>query len=450
MTGLIRRLCIGFVCCLAATLIPAAAVAAVDLPPLIASDGVLVAATNGQQVDLKGANWFGFNVASGMLDGLWAHIDLATTTAQLRLLGFNTLRIPFDFTVLKNPAKDYRSPQCVRKDIFANTIDPALHQSRKSLPTEQPAAPPMPDLRPPGTCNSYVPSDGTAEDALVWVTSFLVNQGFYVVLNHHSLVSNNQIQRNPSDFAHAWANLWARIAAQPGFDEQLKGRVFVDITNEPDFMGMKWSAQPSAMVGASDMYLRVMDRLHEITPTGMLYFIEGTGQTGYSLCWGSGFVTDPAILSKYAIDDASPFLALLINRPYVTQVVISPHEYGPLIRKSNIVGQDLVERMDNAHGYLMSKGFCPREAAAGSSRCVRFPVVVGEFGSNMEAPDQQWLIDFAAWMRRQRSNSWIIWAVNANSGDTGGLLDKTSWQDLEWGKLRYLINELGLKPWWKQ
>lgn len=421
-------------------------VAAQPPPPLEAVDGVLRAAGGaGQQVDIKGANWFGFNVESGMVDGLWAGIDLATTTAQLRLLGFNALRLPFDFSLLPQPAKDYKWANCERRDVLRNTMDPDASQGRKAtLPPQRPASmPPMPALVPPGMCNSYVPSTGSREDALIWLTMFLVEQGFYVVLNHHSLVSGAHPQLNPSNFARMWGNLWTRIAALPTFGSRLQGRVFVDIDNEPDHMGVRWSAQPGK-VGATDIYLRVMDRLHAITPTGMLYWIEGTGQTNYGLSWGSGFVTDASIVARYNIDDASPFFTALLKKPYVNQVVVSPHEYGPLIRKSNIVGEALFERLDKGHGYLMNQGFC----AAGT--CQRFPVVVGEWGSSHDPVELPFLHDFAAWMRSQKSNSWMVWAVNANSGDTGGLVQPTLWQDLRWDKLRYMIKDLGLMPWWRQ
>lgn len=419
-------------------------VSAVPPPALEATDGVLrTTDASKAQVDLKGASWFGFNVDTGMLDGLWAGIDLATTTAQLRLLGFNTIRIPFDFTLLNAPAKDHRWANCVRKDIVQNTLDPQLRQTRKASKLPNPSLPPMPSLSPPGMCNSYVPHTGTVERLLLWTVSFLVNQGFYVLLNHHSLVSGNQIQRNPSEFARAWGNLWWKIASAKDFESKVKGRVFVDITNEPDFMGMKWSDQKH-LIGATEMYIRVMDHLHTITPTGMLYFIEGTGQTNYGLCWGNGFVTDGTILSKYGIDDATPFFQRLLKKPYVKQVVISPHEYGPHIRKSNIIGKDLVQRMNASYGYLMNKGFCLNGGA-----CFKFPMVIGEFGSDMDQAEMPFLNDFAQWMRSQKSNSWIVWAVNANSGDTGGLVDKTLWQDIRWDKVRFLEAKLGLKPWWK-
>lgn len=438
-------------------------VGATPPPALEAKDGVLQTVGGGAAAEIKGISWFGFNVQSGMLDGLWAGIDLATTTAQLKLLGFNTLRIPFDFSLLKNKATDYRWPNCTRRDLLRNTLDPSTASSltKKLLPSsssQQLVLPARPALVPPGMCNSYLPQGGsnTVEDALVWLVPFLVSQGFYVVLNHHSLVSGSKIELNPSEFASAWGNFWWRIASHPNFDSQLKGRVFVDIANELDHLQMKWSAQQH-MVGATDVYLRVMDRLHAITPQGMLYFVEGTGQTNYGLCWGSGFVTDRDIVRKHNIDDASPFFAKLLSKPYKHQVVISPHEYGPHVRKSTLTGNELTQRLNASHGYLATKGFCGsynnnnnNKATAG---CVRFPVVVGEFGANMQLQaDVQFLVELGAWLRRKQgpanSNNWILWAVNANCGDTGGLLDRTLWQDFNWDKIRHLVQHFGLRPWW--
>jgi hypothetical protein len=41
------------------------------------------------------------------------------------------------------------------------------------------------------------------------------------------------------------------------------------------------------------------------------------------------------------------------------------------------------------------------------------------------------------------------WAYNANSGDTGGLVDET-WQNFDWQKLSWMQDNLGLTPWYKQ
>jgi hypothetical protein len=69
-------------------------------PPLTIANGKLVNAVTGQPFAIKGINWFGFNNGQGSVDGLWAGgSDAATDFLQLvyqvRLLGFNAVRVPF-------------------------------------------------------------------------------------------------------------------------------------------------------------------------------------------------------------------------------------------------------------------------------------------------------------------------------------------------------------------
>ncbi len=47
----------------------------------------------------------------------------------------------------------------------------------------------------------------------------------------------------------------------------------------------------------------------------------------------------------------------------------------------------------------------------------------------------------------RRISSWFYWAYNGNSGDTGGLVDGV-WRNLEWTKIIWLKDNLGLKPWY--
>lgn len=40
------------------------------------------------------------------------------------------------------------------------------------------------------------------------------------------------------------------------------------------------------------------------------------------------------------------------------------------------------------------------------------------------------------------------WAYNENSGDTGGIVTN-QWQDIHWPKVRFMMQRLGLQPWYK-
>lgn len=81
----------------------------------------------------------------------------------------------------------------------------------------------------------------------------------------------------------------------------------------------------------------------------------------------------------------------------------------------------------------------------------------GEFGSRFQEPeDLAHLADLALYLNAAGAGNtgghapvrnWFYWCYNANSGDTGGLVDD-SWLNLEWVKLRYLMNNLALQPWY--
>ena len=45
----------------------------------------------------------------------------------------------------------------------------------------------------------------------------------------------------------------------------------------------------------------------------------------------------------------------------------------------------------------------------------------------------------------QPVTSWFYWCWNANSGDTGGIVED-NWKDIHWQKIDYLT-QIGLIPW---
>ena len=71
--------------------------------PLSVSNGQLFG-TDGRPVTFKGINWFGFETANTLVDGLWQGPtaltqDLQTVAYRISLLGFNAIRLPFSFQV---------------------------------------------------------------------------------------------------------------------------------------------------------------------------------------------------------------------------------------------------------------------------------------------------------------------------------------------------------------
>ena len=71
----------------------------------------------------------------------------------------------------------------------------------------------------------------------------------------------------------------------------------------------------------------------QVSPT-TLFFIEGGGQLPYSMCWGDGFVTNKSIIAANGLSDPNPFFQTLLTKPYLDNVVVSPHYYPPSISHS--------------------------------------------------------------------------------------------------------------------
>lgn len=69
--------------------------------------------------------------------------------------------------------------------------------------------------------------------------------------------------------------------------------------------------------------------------SGTLFMVQGLAQQGLAVCWGDGFAVDQAQLDMYTGDyTASGFFDQLLSQPYVDNVIISVHYYGPSISKN--------------------------------------------------------------------------------------------------------------------
>ena len=141
------------------------------------------------------------------------------------------------------------------------------------------------------------------------------------------------------------------------------------------------------------------------------------------------------------------------------QVVLGPHVYGPSVTQTttNIQGTGLWNRLTVSFGGKSLGGYCYQGV------CNRFTVVLGEYGSTFtQQLDVALHIDLVAYMQNQGSAagghtnmpSWIFWAWNPSSSDTGGIVG-TDWLTIQWLKIDKLtgsnpsgVDGLNLKPWY--
>lgn len=395
---------------------------------------------------IRGINWFGFENGQTSPDGLWIGgssmaTDLNTIAYRLKLMGFNSVRLPFTFNYLELAPlpKKTTCKTASLKDIVTSTFDPSLSKKLEGLAPQ----PNTLDLIPSGNvCNAYLDRSGMSTfDRLIYTMSLFARNGFTIVLDYHPM-GKEGYARSPAEFSRKWFELMKRIKASPEYARSLKGKIIMDLMNEPDSMNIGWEA-------ATRLYIPTMDMAYKLFGKDIFYMVEGTGQVRYNLNWGDGFVTRKDIIRQYGIDDASVFFNAVMTKPYLDRVIISPHMYGPSVSKATVAfkGIELEKRLNASFGYLADKGYCKE----GGGRCHKFPIVIGEFGSNfVMKEDLEHYEDFQKYMNKYfgKKMSWMYWAYNRNSGDTGGIV-KDNWLEWEWGKLRWLNKKMHLRPWYE-
>ena len=63
-------------------------------------------------------------------------------------------------------------------------------------------------------------------------------QGFYVLVDFHAAPGDTTVQSG--NLVRDWQTLWRVISSRPAFDSALAGRIFLDIINEPDGLGLRY------------------------------------------------------------------------------------------------------------------------------------------------------------------------------------------------------------------
>ncbi|CAL8466352.1 g5888 [Coccomyxa elongata] len=369
----------------------------VYLPPIVslANGSILTVGPNGTQraIALKAFNWGGFDDGSTFLSGLNANRsigvgDMAIEVYRAQLLGFNAVRLPFRFSDLNLAPKNW-SFRCnleTYDQIKAEVSQ--MNMSAEHLPL--PSVLPSYSAAQSGFCNVYIPNVSTLSRFL-WVVEYFVSAGFYVIPAYHpaDYSVDNTVVSTPGIFLRNWANLWAAITELPLFNTTLQGRVLLDLISEPDIFGLEWASTTSRREfeypPLPDLYGPTMQVILSINP-GVFFLVEGTGQAGKvpGMAWGSGFVTDPAVLKQYNLSDPTSFFENLVQLPELyTRIIFSPHVYGPPVTgwSHGTQGGDLWNMLQVGFNWLATTGY----TAKNGTGPLRFPIMVGEVGSKFDS-----------------------------------------------------------------
>jgi len=206
---------------------------------------------------------------------------------------------------------------------------------------------------------------------------------------------------NVKEFVEGWKEiLKAVLEAVPA----ARGRLLVDLLNEPDAFALTWnsaggplsikspSQDPKGLVFAPTrpsldaLYSAALDALYPICKE-CVFLIEGGGHSSAAgVHWGNGFITDAGFASKMSLQTPNAFFdaALESNAPWLKQLALAPHIYCPRVSGAAdcFEGQCLFESLDRSFGDLTKgKGYCSSSA---KSKCFLFAAVIGELGSTLD------------------------------------------------------------------
>ena len=384
---------------------PATAQSFAGVPPLHTSGGNIVDST-GNVIRLSGLNWFGLDTADLSLHGLWAHgMDWYLDNIVVKY-GFNCLRVPYSNEMLDNPNAEinYQVIDVLPADIAAN---PSLAENTNGAGDDGIAI-----------------ESATASQANILITplqelDLLVQKcqarGIYIMLDEHT--GDTGGQQTPDPYVDPgqtnWENDWVTLVNRYKNDSCV---VACDLHNEPH--GISWATWAAEAQDCSNKILAA-------DPT-KLVVVEGIDHdtTNFYTWWGGD-------LYDAAADPVTPTVA---NR-----VVYSPHEYttdvsgGQSYDNPSTAGYpgELNTWFTRDWGYLAINGTAP--------------ILVGEFGTQATTtPTQQWLTQICGYIETN-GLSYTYWAMNPNSGDTGGLLgddngvpNEADWNDIWPNKLAAL------------
>lgn len=352
----------------------------------LSAHGSKLFSDKGDVVRLTGVNWFGFETTNMFPHGLWAR-DYHGVLIQIKEMGFNCVRIPYCNEMLRSDAKP-------DKPNFYGE-DPYFPRDKTLFNFELAGLSPLQIL-----------------DEIIRYAGVL---GLAVILDNHSRehdgYMNELLWYTDKISEKIWIDDWVMLA-----DRYKKNPTVIgfDLENEPHGKTAANGSTWDAGVAATDWNVAAQkcgNAILAVNPD-VLIIIEGVEQYQATMYWWGGNLrgvkSKPVVLSK------------------PDKLVYSPHEYGPEVFQQpwffeEAFPANMTEIWDNAFGFIAKENIAP--------------LFVGEFGisslDSYEGRSGTWLTKFIAYMAAY-SCSWTFWALNPNSGDTGGMLSNDWVTVVQW------------------
>jgi endoglucanase len=353
------------------------------VPPLHTRGSQIVDAS-GAHVVLQGVNWFGFETSNQVVQGLWTR-DYKSMLAQIRALGFNTIRLPFSLQAL-----------------HATTLNGVDFSDGKNAALQ----------------------GATPLEAMKIIVKQAARDHLMVLLDNHSGADNGYTEPlwygdgySQQEWIDTWRMLARTFANQPNV-------IGADLKNEPHGDATWGGGGPTDWHAAAQ---RAGNAIQAIAPHWLIV-VEGIGgntpgQKVDAHWWGANL-------------EGVRYAPVRLSRP--DQLVYSAHEYGPTVYQQPwFSSPDMVallrQRWEDEFGFIARQGIAP--------------VLIGEFGGpqvGLDTVEGRWQRQFLDYLSRSYL-SWTYWSWNPDSSGTGGILNN-DWSTVDQAKLALLHRTIVHEP----
>lgn len=374
------------------------------------TDGARIYDKNGHEVYLTGANWFGFNCSERVFHGLWS-ANMKNVVEGMADHGINLVRVPVSTELLL----EWKAGKNVKVNVntYAN---PELKRADGS--------------------------DMSSREIFDTFVKLCRENGIKIMVDCHSADANNSghnynVWYGPKGFTtEDWIEGWTWLVNEYKDDDTI---IACDLKNEPhgkfsqaEAVAAKWddsTDENNWRYAASRCGQAILD----VNPN-LLIMVEGTEETPrpgfdfnsgtqnpnatedelkyYGGWWGGNLRN----AGKYPVDLGS----------HQSQLVYSPHDYGPLVYKQVWFDKDFTEQTLLDDVWYDSWFYLQDQEIA--------PLLIGEWGGFMDGGDNEKYLNLMANFIAKNHINHTFWCINPNSGDTGGLL-KDDW--MSWDNAKY-------------
>lgn len=372
------------------------------------TDGRRILDKDGKEVWLTGVNWFGYNTGTNTFDGLW-NSKMEPTVKAIADHGFNLIRVPMSAQLINQwAAGEYPRANFNQAYNVAMTKMNSLEIFDYFLTlAEASGIKVMIDIHSAET-------DASGHNVNLWYTSKVSVDQYYSALEWMAARYKN----NDTIIAYDLKN---EPHGKP--NEGNNAAIWNDSKQANNWKYVAETA--AAKVLAKNPNVLIMVEGTEIYPKNSKGDYSSTNSADYYFNWWGGNLR---AVKDFPIDLGK----------YQDKLVYSPHDYGPTVYeqpwfKGTYTYDSLMEDCWHDNWFYIYEDNTA-------------PLLIGEWGGFMREPNLTWM----TYMRKLISTYHLnhtFWCLNANSGDTGGLLldDFTTWDKDKYNFVKEVLWQEGGK-----